>query len=98
MARPYNRQGALAELTPESEGEQPKPPGTNTLEKQPSQDDLSERASDGFLINGSVNNSAASPFAQPFAFGNNRNAGRGLYNGGIGLIFDNSALDARLFP
>jgi hypothetical protein len=60
-------------------------------------DELNQRAADGFLINGSVINGAASPFAQAFAFGNNRNGGRGLYNGGIGLIFDNSALDARPF-
>jgi hypothetical protein len=84
-------------VAPEAESEQPKPPGTNAPEKEPSQDDLSERAADGFLINGSVVNGATSPFAQPFAFGNNRNGARGLYNGGIGFIFDNSALDARPF-
>ena len=56
-----------------------------------------DRAADGFLINGSQLNGGASPFAQSFAFGNNRNGRRGLYNGGIGLIFDNSALDARPF-
>jgi len=61
------------------------------------QEDLSQRAADGFLINGSVINGAASPFAQAFAFGNNRNGTKGLYNGGIGFIFDNSALDARPF-
>ena len=52
-------------------------------------------ATDGFLVNGSVNNGAASPFAQLAAFGNNRRAGRSLYNGGIGLIAGNSAWDAR---
>ena len=87
--------GGAARVTPEAESEQPKPPGTNT--KEPSQDDLSDRAADGFLINGSANNGAASPLAQSFAFGNNRNSGRGLYNGGIGVVFDNSALDARPF-
>ena len=59
--------------------------------------DLNQRAADGFLINGSVLNGAASPFAQAFAFGNFRNRGHGLYNGGLGLIFDNSALDSRPF-
>ncbi len=58
-------------------------------------DDLAQRAADGFLINGSVNNGAASPFAQAPAFGNNRFGGRSLYNGGIGIIFGDSALDAR---
>jgi trimeric autotransporter adhesin len=68
------------------------PPGATT-----SQEDVNELASSGFLINGSVNNGAASPFAQLAAFGNNRRAGSGLYNGGIGIIFDNSAFDARPF-
>ena len=64
---------------------------------QASEEDLNQRAADGFLINGSVLNGAASPFAQAFAFGNFRNRGTGLYNGGLGVIFDNSALDARPF-
>jgi carboxypeptidase family protein len=54
-------------------------------------------AADGFLINGSVNNGAASPFAQLAAFGNNRRGGRSLYNGGVGLLLGNSAWDARPF-
>jgi hypothetical protein len=60
-------------------------------------DELNQRAEDGLLINGSVLNGAATRFAQAFAFGNYRNRGGGLYNGGLGLIFDNSALDARPF-
>ena len=52
---------------------------------------------DGFLINGSVNNGAASPFAQLAAFGNNRRNVRSLYNGGVGILLGNSALDARPF-
>jgi hypothetical protein len=55
------------------------------------------QAADGFLINGSVNNGAASPFAQLAAFGNNRRGGRSLYNGGIGLLLGNSAWDSRPF-
>ena len=54
-------------------------------------------AADGLLINGSVNNGAASPFAQARAFGNNRPGGRGLYNGGVGLLTSNSAFDSRPF-
>ena len=49
-------------------------------------------AADGFLINGSVNNGAASPFAQARAFGNNRPGRRSLYTGGIGLLSSHSAL------
>lgn len=64
---------------------------------EPGDDELSQKAAEGFLINGSVNNGAASPFARAPVFGNNRVGGRGLYTGGIGLIVDNSALDARPF-
>ena len=59
--------------------------------------ELSQRASDGLLINGTANNGASSPFAQAQAFGNNRRGMRSLYNGNLGLIFDTSALDARNF-
>ncbi len=61
------------------------------------ENDLQERAAEGFLINGSMNNAAASPFAPAAAFGNNRAGGKSLYNGGIGLLLGNSALDARPF-
>lgn len=54
-------------------------------------------AADGFLINGSVNNGAASPFAQLRAFGNNRPGQRSLYNGGVGVLAGNSAWDARQY-
>ena len=59
--------------------------------------ELSQRASDGFLINGTTNNAASSPFALAQAFGNNRRGAPSLYNGNIGIQFDNSALDARPF-
>ncbi len=65
----------------------------STASDQPAEA-LNQRAADGFLINGSSLNGASSPFAQSFAFGNNRGGRRGLYNGGIGVRFDNSALDA----
>ncbi len=54
-------------------------------------DDLSKRAADGLLVNGTSNNGAASPFATNPAFGNNRNGIRSLYNGNFGLKLDNSA-------
>ncbi len=52
--------------------------------------DRSNDAAEGFLINGSVNNGAASPFAQLAAFGNNRRNARSLYNGGLGVLLGNS--------
>ena len=86
--------GASQKATPR-QNEAPEHAKKAAPEEEPSQED--ERASNGFLINGSTLNGAASPFAQMMAFGNNRSGGRNLYNGGIGFIFDNSALDARPF-
>jgi hypothetical protein len=54
-----------------------------------SADDLVRRASDGFLINGSTNNSASSPFGLFPAFGNFRKGPGSLYSGSVGLILDN---------
>lgn len=54
-----------------------------------------ERSSDGFLVNGSSNNAATSRFSIDQAFGNTRSGSKGLYNGGLAAIFDNSAFDAR---
>ena len=56
-----------------------------------------QSAADGLLVNGSVNNGAASPFAQAPAFGNNRRGSKSLYTGSIGITIDNSFLDARTF-
>lgn len=54
-----------------------------------------ERPSDGLLINGSESNASTSPFSLSPAFGNRRPGVKGLYNGGIGVIADNSVFDAR---
>ena len=70
-------------------------PPSDTFANQ-SQSDLNQRAADGFLINGTANNGASSPFSLAQAFGNNRRS-QSLYTGSLGLILDNSALDARPF-
>lgn len=57
--------------------------------------DSAMSAADGLLINGSVNNGGASPFAQSAAFGNNRRGPQSLYNWGLGGQIGNSALDSR---
>jgi hypothetical protein len=61
------------------------------------QDELEQRAADGLLVSGSVNNAASSPFAKLPAFGNMRKGPGSLYNGSLGLILDNSGLDARSY-
>jgi hypothetical protein len=72
------------------------PPAANTpaAPEAPAAADASLGAADGLLVNGSVNNAAASPFAQLPAFGNNRRTGRSLYSGSVGTILGNSAWDA----
>jgi hypothetical protein len=68
-----------------------------TDSSNPAPAEMNQAPSDGFLVNGSVNNGAASNFAQSAAFGNNRRAGSSLYNGNFGVTMDNSYLDARSF-
>jgi hypothetical protein len=81
----------------------PNPPGAAAPERETgafggqNPDELVQRAADGLLVNGTVNNSASSPFGQLPAFGNVRKGPGSLYNGGLGLILDNSALDARSY-
>ena len=58
---------------------------------------LPQSAATGLLVNGSVNNGAASAFSQMAAFGNNRKGPGSLYNGGLGVIFDTSSWDAAPF-
>ena len=59
--------------------------------------EAAQGAADGFLINGSVNNGAASPFAQAAAFGNNRRGRGSLFNYQLVVVEGNSAFDARPF-
>ncbi len=61
----------------------------------PPSDATAQQANDGFLINGSVNNAATSQFSLSPAFGNTRAGGRSLFNYGLMLHLDNSALDAK---
>jgi trimeric autotransporter adhesin len=79
-----------AEIKAPADAPQPEPQAPEPAEE------VTQTPSDGFLINGSVNNGSASPFAQAAAFGNYR-LRRSLYNGSLGLIFDNSFWDARAF-
>ncbi len=77
-----------AEVTPAPKKETPRPENPT---------EMAEKAADGFLINGSQNNGASSPFSQLPAFGNSRHGTRSLYNASLGLVIDSSALDARPF-
>ncbi len=93
--QPATQQPALQAATDKkpdaTAGQQPSP----DMPKPP--DDTNQQSSDGFLVNGSVNNAATSQFSLNQAFGNRRFNTKSLYNGGFGLILDNSALDARQY-
>jgi hypothetical protein len=58
-------------------------------------DDASRQSSDGFLVNGSVNNAATSQYSLSQAFGNKRANSKSLYNGGMSAVLDDSYLDAQ---
>lgn len=57
--------------------------------------ELSRRAADGFLVNGSANNGASSPFGQAPSFGNQRRGPGSQYNANLGITLGNAVLDAR---
>jgi hypothetical protein len=68
------------------------PPATVAPADAPPPDDPGVR-----VINGSVVNGAATVFAQPRAFGNNRPGQRVLYTGAVTSLIGNSAWNARPF-
>jgi hypothetical protein len=79
-----------AQIKPDS-----KQPVTAAVEApKPSED---AQASDGLLVNGSVNNAATSQFSLDRAFGNRRANSRNLYNGGLAVILGDSTLNARAY-
>jgi trimeric autotransporter adhesin len=96
LAPPPKPVAPPAPATAPGEAKKPEPQAAPS-EAEQARDEAAQRAADGLLINGSQNNGASSPFALFPAFGNNRNGGRSLYNGGLGIFVDNSIWDARPF-
>lgn len=68
---------------------------SSTPETSRPQEDDSQRPSDGLLVNGSTQNATTSKYSLDQAFGNSRFGTKSLYTGGLALVVDNSALDAR---
>ena len=87
--------GSVPQSGPDAASTSPPSSEASFGEQNPA--DLNQRAADGFLINGTANNGASSPFAISQAFGNARRGIRSLYNGNLGFVIDNSALDARTY-
>jgi trimeric autotransporter adhesin len=88
-------QAPTAALLKKPESQQPAP--GNAPAEIPKAPEENEQSSDGFLVQGSVNNSATSQYSTNAAFGNTRSKTKGLYTGGVVLGEDNSALDARAY-
>lgn len=85
-----------ANTVPAAVGTAKKPEGKPAeATEAPKPAEENSQSSDGFLVNGSVNNAATSQFSLAQAFGNTRKGVKSLYTGGLGLVVDNSAFDAR---
>ncbi|MEP7354197.1 MAG: TonB-dependent receptor [Acidobacteriota bacterium] len=87
----FQRTNVTAAAGANATAQQPTPPAA------PDSADTAQRAADGFLVNGSVNNGASTQFSQAAAFGNNRGARRWPYGGNLSFNLDKSAFDARPF-
>ncbi|MBV8841392.1 MAG: TonB-dependent receptor [Bryobacterales bacterium] len=92
--QPTNTQTAFQRTDVNATAQTQGPPPSDAAPPDP---EVTQRASDGLLINGTANNGASSPFALNQAFGNGRRGPRSLYNGNLGFIIDNSVTDARNF-
>jgi len=89
VTQPRSESIKLSE-TPKAQTDQPPPPAPVIP------DETAQRAADGLLINGSVNNAATSQFSLANRFGNTA-SGKSLYTFGLLLRLDNSALDAKSY-
>jgi hypothetical protein len=87
-----------ATIIPKRTGDSPKPQGNQlvTLLPSASADQIADRATDGLLVNGSVNNAATSRYTLAPRFGNTA-SGKSLYTFGANLRIDTSALDAKSY-
>ncbi len=82
-------------LVPPAPAKKAEATGTASAEMPKPQDEQSQQAADGFLVNGSVNNAATSQYSLDPGFGNRRPNSKSLYTGGFAAVLNNSALDAR---
>jgi len=73
----------------------PDPPPNQVAPSQSEPEDIGARGASIFLISGSQNNGATTPFALTPSFGNNRPKARSPYNGNLGLLLNHASFDAR---
>jgi hypothetical protein len=89
---PFTETQARSE--PVKTGEAPKPRAGQLPAPQP--EETTQRAQDGLLVNGSVNNAATSQYTLGARFGNTTNS-KSLYNYSLNVRVENSALDAQSY-
>jgi hypothetical protein len=82
---------AQVKSEPKRTSDAPKPQAAQAVPEEAAQ-----RAADGLLVNGSVNNAATSQFTLAQRFGNTA-SGKSLYSFMVNARVDNSALDARSY-
>jgi hypothetical protein len=85
---------AQARSEPKKTSDTPKPQAGQAPPVVP--EETAQRAADGLLVNGSVNNAATSQFTLAQRFGNTA-SGKSLYNFMANVRVNNSALDARSY-
>ena len=85
-----------ARSEPKKTGESPKPQGAQTAAQAQPPDEVAQRAADGLLINGSVNNAATSQFTLGPRFGNTA-SGKSLYTFAVYVTIDNSVFNAKSY-
>jgi len=97
ISAPYTEVQAKSEVKVTAVAPKPKPKADdaapNATPAAPA-DDASQRATDGLLVNGSVNNAATSQFSLAQRFGNTA-SGKSLYTYSLNVRVENSALDAQ---
>jgi hypothetical protein len=84
---------AQARIEPKVTAAAPKPKEGQPAAPAPPPEEAAQRATDGLLVNGSVNNAATSQFTLGPRFGNTA-SGKSLYTYGLFVRGDTSALDA----
>ena len=93
LSAPYTE--AQVRVEPTKTAEAPKPKAGETAAAPPPQE-VADKAADGLLVNGSVNNAATSQFSLAPRFGNTA-SGKSLYTFSLNVRAEESALDARSY-
>jgi hypothetical protein len=95
LAAPYTAPIAVSEV--KKTGDTPKAAvGAAVAAAAVQPEELTQRATDGLLVNGSVNNAATSQFTLGPRFGNTA-SGKSLYSYSLNVRDENSALDAKSY-